>query len=359
MMKPFLFFAISLSIGVACCPDVSAQQQTSDQRRLIFAADVQPILRRHCFRCHGSKNQEASLQLNRRAGAYGEADSAEPIIVKHDADASLLIKRLIDEDYGDIMPLDGQPLSNQEIETLRAWIDAGAEWPDALAEAKHWAYQPIARPETPKVATATSPVDQFIRARLAQRGLAPSPTLDRARLIRRASLALTGVPPTPQEVREFVNDTSSDAYEKVVDRLLKSPRYGERWAVPWLDTARYADSNGFQADQIRDNWAYRDWVIRAFNSDMPFDEFVIDQIAGDLRPNATVDQKIATGFHRMTTCNVEAGVHPEANRVNQIVDRVNTTATVFWERRWNVPSVTTTSTTLSLNRITIDFCLLQ
>ena len=128
---------------------------------------------------------------------------------------------------------------------------------------------------------------------------------------------------------QFVNDDSPDAYERVVDRLLKSERYGERWAVGWLDLARYADSNGFQADQIRDNWAYRDWVIRAFNSDMPFDQFVIDQIAGDLHPNATVQQRIATGFHRMTTCNVEAGVHPEANRVNQIVDRVNTTATVF------------------------------
>jgi len=135
--------------------------------------------------------------------------------------------------------------------------------------------------------------------------------------------------PTPEQVRDFVEDDSPDAFEKVVDRLLKSPHYGERWAIPWLDLARYADSNGFQADQLRDNWAYRDWVIRAFNSGMPFDDFVIDQIAGDLRPDATVEQKIATGFHRMTTCNVEAGVHPEANRVNQVVDRVNTTATVF------------------------------
>ena len=142
-------------------------------------------------------------------------------------------------------------------------------------------------------------------------------------------MALTGIPPTPQQVREFVDDNSPDAYEKVVNQLLKSTRYGERWAMPWLDAARYADSNGFQADQIRDNWAYRDWVIRAMNRDMPFDQFVIDQLAGDLRPNATNEQRIATGFHRMTTCNVEAGVHPEANRVNQIVDRVNTTATVF------------------------------
>ncbi len=182
---------------------------------------------------------------------------------------------------------------------------------------------------SPTNRSSTSPIDGFINRRLTQRGLKPTEPLDRPRLIRRVSLALTGVPPTPDQVDAFVRDSSEDAYEKVVDCLLQSPRYGERWAVPWLDLARYADSNGYQADQIRDNWAYRDWVIRAFNDGLPFNEFVIDQIAGDLREDATADQKIATGFHRMTTCNVEAGVHPEANRVNQVVDRVNTTATVF------------------------------
>ncbi len=269
------------------------------------------------------------MQLNRREDAYGKADSDEPIIVKHDADASLLIKRIVDEDQGDIMPIDGDPLSAREVDQLRRWIDQGADWPDALAEANHWAYQPIVRPDVPLDARVPSPIDHFIARRLEQRGLDFSPPLDRPRLIRRVSLALTGLPPSPQQVEAFVNDTSHDAYEKVVDRLLQSPRYGERWAVPWLDLARYADSNGFQADQIRDNWAYRDWVIRAFNDGLPFDEFVIDQIAGDLRDDATTDQKVATGFHRMTTCNVEAGVHPEANRVNQVIDRVNTTATVF------------------------------
>lgn len=315
-------------LGILFCTPTSAD--AADTKRSVdFAHDVQPILRRHCYRCHGSKNQEASLQLNRRDGAMGEADSAEPIIVKHDADASLLIKRIVSDEWGDIMPLDGQPLSKREISVLRRWIDQGAAWPDSLADAKHWAYQKIVRPEVQQNEAAVSPVDHFVRKRLEQQGLKPAERVDRARLIRRVALALTGLPPTPEQVRGFISDESDDAYEKVVDQLLDSRHYGERWAVPWLDLARYADSNGFQADQLRDNWAYRDWVIRAFNSGMPFDDFVIDQLAGDLRPDATVDQKIATGFHRMTTCNVEAGVHPEANRVNQVVDRVNTTATVF------------------------------
>ncbi len=327
-MNRFSLFAIVLAFGLSWSSDVIAET-SSFSHHISFANDVQPILRRHCYRCHGSKNQEAGLQLNQRSAAMGTADSGEPVIVKADADASLLIQRLVDEDQGDLMPLDGQPLSAKEVAVLRRWIDDGADWPDELAEAKHWAYQPIRRPETSNLATSNSPIDHFIQRRREQRGLDSSPPLDRARLIRRVSLALTGIPPTIEEIDEFIHDQSPNAYEKVVDRLLKSERYGERWAIGWLDLARYADSNGFQADQIRDNWAYRDWVIRAFNSDMPFDQFVIDQIAGDLRPDATVEQKIATGFHRMTTCNVEAGVHPEANRVNQIVDRVNTTATVF------------------------------
>ena len=294
-----------------------------------FARDVQPILRRHCNRCHGEKNQEADLQLNLRSSVLGEANSSESIIVRRDSNASLLIQRLVDPEYGDLMPLDSDPLSPAEIETLRRWIDQGAEWPDSLAEPKHWAYQPIKRSVAPSSVTHRSTIDHFVQQRLSHEGLQLSPPLDRPRLIRRVSLALTGIPPTPAEVQSFVNDSSEDAYEKVVDRLLQSPRYGERWAVPWLDAARYADSNGFQADQIRDNWAYRDWVIRAFNDGMPIDQFVIEQLAGDLLENPTADQRVATGFHRMTTCNVEAGVHPEANRVNQVVDRVNTTATVF------------------------------
>lgn len=306
--------------------DVPANQPL---RPISFEDDVQPLLRRHCFRCHGAKNQEADLQLSVRDRVLAADESAEATVVPHHPERSTLIQRIADPEYGDLMPLDSDPLSASEIEILRRWISEGAIWPDKYAAGTHWAYLPIRRPQLPEHVTTHDEIDHFIDRRMTQRHLTPNLPLDRARLLRRVSLALVGLPPTPQEVKAFVADESRNAYERAVDRLLQSPRYGERWAVPWLDVARYADSNGFQADQIRDNWAYRDWVIRAFNEGVPFDEFVIDQIAGDLRPNATVDQRIATGFHRMTTCNVEAGVHPEANRVNQVVDRVNTTATVF------------------------------
>ena len=350
---PVRFVLASAIAWVAVSPDVRvAAQGTANadpsERAVRFDRDVKPILRRHCDRCHGIKNQEAGLQLNRRDDAL---DPNWGIVVPGDAGESLLITRLTDPDAGDLMPLDGQPLSAKEIDLLSRWIDQGAEWPESLAEPTHWAYEPHRRPQTPSISATSDdvppaddsvdskhaersnhirrPIDAFVADRLADEGLPPAPPEDPARLLRRVSLALTGLPPTPAETERFLADRSAAAYERVVDRLLQSQRFGERWAVPWLDLARYADSNGFQADQIRDNWAYRDWLIRALNDDMPFDRFVIEQLAGDLLPGATVDQRVATGFHRMTTCNVEAGVDPEANRVNQVVDRVNTTATVF------------------------------
>lgn len=297
-----------------------------------FSEQIQPLLRRHCERCHGDKNQEGDLRLTRRDEALGEADSGIPIIVPGHADQSLMISRIIDVDAGDLMPLDGDALTQQEVDLLRRWIDQGATWPESGTEKKHWAYEPIKRPDVPAHLEKDQVIDHFLDQKLAARGIRGNARMQLASVARRVSLGLIGLPPTPNEINRFLSSSrvsQREAYLNLVDRLLASPRYGERWAVPWLDLARYADSNGFQADQIRDNWAYRDWVIRAFNQDMPFDEFVTDQLAGDLRPDATVDQKIATGFHRMTTCNVEAGVHPEANRVNQVVDRVNTTATVF------------------------------
>jgi hypothetical protein len=317
------------SLASVCVSILSVMASANDLPSVDFDHDVRPILIRHCDRCHGTKNQEADLQLNRRVSVLHHGDGKTPIIVPGHADQSLLITRLSNREAGDIMPLDGEQLADQEIRLLSRWIDEGAVWPDASATAQHWAWTPVTRPLLPDEDSQGSAIDQFVRRRLATESTSQTDPLDRPRLIRRVSLALVGIPPTPAEVDTFVSDESPDAYEKVVDRLLASPRYGERWAVPWMDLARYADSNGFQADQLRDNWAWRDWVIQAFNADMPFDEFVIDQLAGDLLPDATLDQKIATGFHRMTTCNVEAGVHPEANRVNQIVDRVNTTATAF------------------------------
>lgn len=319
-------------LAVLCVFAIRPPAVADGDQRVDFRRDVQPLLRRHCQRCHGSKNQEGGLQLNARQSAWGVADSGEPVIVRGDASGSLLVKRLAESDAGPAMPLDGSPLAAAEIDVLRRWIDQGASWPDELATDRHWAYEPILRPPLPPrptLATPDHPIDRFIAQGWNRVGLAGSPLATPARRLRRAFLALTGVPPTPAEVRAFESDPTADAYRGVVDQLLHSPRYGERWAAPWLDAARYADSNGFQADQLRDNWAYRDWVIRAFNNDMPFDQFVVEQLAGDLLPDATIDQQIATGFHRMTTCNVEAGVDPEANRVNQVVDRVNTTATVF------------------------------
>lgn len=332
-------------LGAARDPLTQAEERPlGDRHSIDFAEQVQPILRRHCLRCHGETNQEADLRLDVRQGVLGSPNesggpdesaepslsaSGEPMVIAGRAADSLLFKRISDPESGDLMPLDGDPLSQREIDVIRRWIDQGAVWGTQEGSGQHWAYQPVTRPPVPESGDFASPIDRFVARRLAQHGLAFSDRLDRPRLLRRVSLALIGLPPTPEQVRAFVEDPSEDAYERAVDALLQSPRYGERWAVSWLDLARYADSNGFQADQIRDNWAYRDWVIRAFNDGMPFDQFVIDQIAGDLRDNATIDQKTATGFHRMTTCNVEAGVHPEANRVNQVVDRVNTTATVF------------------------------
>jgi hypothetical protein len=199
-------------------------------------------------------------------------------------------------------------------------------------ESRHWAYVKPVRPELPSAVDrdwVRDPIDHFIAARIKEQGLTPNLPAERPRLFRRLHLDLIGLPPTVGELDAYLADSSADAYEKVVDRLLASPRYGEHWARQWLDLARYADSNGFQADQLRDSWAYRDWVIEAMNADMPFDQFTIEQLAGDLLANATPSQKIGTGFHRTVTCNVEAGVHPEENRVNQIFDRVNTTATVW------------------------------
>jgi hypothetical protein len=192
-----------------------------------------------------------------------------------------------------------------------------------------WYPKETTLPKVEKKDFVKTPIDHFILSKLEEKEWAPSEPEKKEKWIRRVSLGLTGLPPTLQEFENFVHDDSSRAREKVVDRLLASPRYGEHWARQWLDLARYADSNGFQADQLRDSWAFRDWVINAINQDMPFDQFTIEQIAGDLLPNATIDQKIATGFHRTPTCNVEAGVHPEENRVNQVFDRVNATGTTW------------------------------
>ena len=307
-----------------------------DVEQVDFARDVFPILARHCFDCHGSDVQEGQLRLDARATALAGGVSGRSIHPGH-GDRSLLIQRLTTEDEAERMPQGGESLSPPEIAAIRSWIDGGAEWPDgigaaAAARERHWAYVPPVRPAVPVVQQQTwprSPVDAFILDRLEAASLSPSAPAARERLLRRVTFDLTGLPPSVEELDDFLADGSPDAWEKAVDRLLASPRYGERWAVPWLDAARYADSNGYQRDGRREAWAWRDWVIHALNADVPFDRFTLEQIAGDLLPGASLEQRIATGFHRNTMANVEAGTDPEEEHVLAVIDRVNTTGTVW------------------------------
>jgi len=313
-----------------------APQPATVDRKIEFKRDIEPLFQKHCISCHGEKKQKGKLRLDSRRITLDKGGLSGTAVKIGNANASLLYQRVIGiDELEDLMPPKGDPLTADQLGLLKAWIDQGADWPKDghdPATIAHWSYTQPKKAALPKVSKLEWPrnaIDHFILARLDKEGLKPSPQVDRARLIRRVYLDLIGLPPTPAQVDAFVIDKAPNAYEKVVDRLLKSPRYGERWAVQWLDLARYADSNGFQADQLRDSWAFRDWVIDALNADMPFDQFTIEQIAGDLLPNATLQQRIATGFHRTVTCNVEAGVDPEENRVNQVVDRVNTTGTVW------------------------------
>ncbi|MDA8823192.1 PSD1 and planctomycete cytochrome C domain-containing protein [Opitutales bacterium] len=294
--------------------------------KIDFNRQIRPILSEYCFACHGLDDPQGGLRLDFAEFAYKGGKSGFPAVAPDDLDESEILHRVVSTDEDDRMPPKGDPLKPKQIEVLREWISSGAKY------AKHWAYVIPDRPTLPKVEKKNfvkTPIDHFILSKLEEKGLKPSQPEKKEKWIRRVSLGLTGLPPTIEEFEEFMQDDSSKAREKVVDRLLASPRYGEHWARQWLDLARYADSNGFQADQLRDSWAFRDWVINAINQDMPFDQFTIEQIAGDLLPNANIDQKIATGFHRTPTCNVEAGVHPEENRVNQVFDRVNATGTTW------------------------------
>ena len=263
--------------------------------------------------------------------------STAALVDAQDVTASLLLTRLNGADGQDQMPLDAEPLSPALLTKIEAWLAVGAEWPAGIgAEVEsrkgHWAYQQPQRPRPlPRGEADWSerPLDGWILEKMSEGGLAPSPPAPRGKLLRRLYLDLIGIPPSSEELDRFLADDRPDAIEREVDRLLASPHYGQRWARLWLDAARYADSNGYQADQYREVWPYRDWVVQSMNDDKPFDQFSIQQLAGDLLPEAGLEDRIATGFHRLTTCNVEAGVDPEENRVNQVLDRVNTTATVW------------------------------
>lgn len=291
-----------------------------------FANEVRPILNEHCTACHGGVKEAGDVSFIYREKALGKGDSGKSVIVPGDPDASEMIVRILSTDPDEVMPKPehGPPLAAEEVATLRQWIKEGAEW------GEHWAFTSPEKHTAPKVKQTDWPqngVDPFTLARLEAEGLKPSEPADRAALLRRVSLDLTGLPPTPAEIDAFLADESKDAYAKQVDRLLASPRFGERWASVWMDLARYADSEGLGVDRRRSVWKYRDWLIDSFNKDLPFDEFTIHQLAGDLLPDATLEQKIATTFHRLTQSNNEGGTDDEEFRVAAVIDRVNTT----WE----------------------------
>jgi mono/diheme cytochrome c family protein len=308
-----------------------------------FTRDVRPILEAKCFACHGAKHSKGGLRLDVKQQALLGGDSGQVIKSGH-ANESLLLQLVSGADPKKVMPPAGPRLTPAQVKVLRDWIDQGATWPEPPPLTKggpgggsgtqptHWSFRPVKRPALPKVknqAWVRNPIDAFVLAKLEAKGLKPSPAADRVTLIRRLSLDLLGLPPSVEDVEAFVNDRSADAYEKLVDRLLTSPHYGERWGRLWLDEARYSDTNGYTIDSPRQIWMYRDWVINALNRDLPFDQFTIEQLAGDLLPNPAPEQLIATGFHRNTMINEEGGTDPEQFRVEAVVDRVATTGSVW------------------------------
>jgi mono/diheme cytochrome c family protein len=304
-----------------------------------FTRQVRPILATHCFQCHGDEKQESGLRLDQAASLAAGGNTGAALVAGKAAE-SLLVQAISGAADVSKMPPEGPPLSAAEIELVRRWVDQGAKLPDeprataGRRASDHWSFQPLALPAPPETsperrAWLRNPIDAFIDAPLAANKLTPSVEAPRATLIRRLTLDLTGLLPSVAEVDRFVSDPGEDAYERLVDRLLVSPHYGERWGRHWLDVARYADSNGYTIDGGRSIWKYRDWVIESFNRDLPFDQFTIEQLAGDLLSDARIDQLIATGFHRNTMVNEEGGTDSEQFRVEAVVDRVSTTGGAF------------------------------
>lgn len=314
-------------VALAAATRMAAREQLYPAAAPIsFSRDIRPILANNCFACHGpdEKQRETKFHFDTREGAFAE----DGIIVPGDAAKSMLVQRITNPDPEERMPPpdSGHALTERQIALLRRWIDEGAKWDT------HWAYAPPKRPGAPDVsrtAWVRNPIDRFILARLEAEGLTPSPEADKTSLLRRVTYDLTGLPPTPAEVDAFLADRSLDAYLKRVDALLHSPRYGERMAVPWLDAARYADTHGYHIDSLRGMWPWRDWVINAFNRNLPFDQFTIEQVAGDLLPDATRDQKIASGFNRNHMINFEGGAIADEYQVEYVIDRVEATSSAF------------------------------
>jgi hypothetical protein len=338
---------LGLTLGLLGLAPVLVRSAEEASAEVRFSRDIRPILSNRCFKCHGSDLKKGGLDLRNRDVAVQPLKSGSVAIVPGKSAESELILRVTAEESSQRMPPKSEPLKPEEIAKLKAWIDQGAKYEE------HWAYIKPIRPPLPEVGNKIWPkngIDHFVLARLEREGLAPTPEAERASLLRRVSLDLTGLPPTIGELDAFLNDASEDAYEKAVDRLLASPHYGEHQARFWLDLGRYADTNGYEKDDRRTVWPFRDWVIHAFNRDLPFDQFTIEQIAGDLLTEESVvrgplsvakekqrttdsgqrtDPLIATGFHRNTMVNTEGGTDDEEFRVAAVVDRVNTTMEVW------------------------------
>ena len=311
--------AISAALILLCIPRAFAAPTDVDRKARSILSDA-------CFHCHGPD------RAKRKADLRLDSEEGKKVVVPGKASDSELFRRITSKDPAMRMPPEnsGRKLTEQQIQTIRTWLEHGAKWE------RHWSYAPLGRPEVPQIndprGAAANPIDAFVIARLKSEGLTPAPEAPATTLIRRVTLDLTGLPPTPEEVDEFIREFAAKpqaAYAKLVDRLLASQRFGERLAYDWLDAARYADSNGYQSDRTRTLWPWRDWVVRAFNDNMPFDRFTVEQIAGDLIPNATLSQKIATGFNRNHMLNGEGGRIAEESRVEYVVDRVDTTMTVW------------------------------
>ncbi len=326
-MTPWKILAPGCMAWLAAAPQLVAQVD--------YLRDVKPVLTQHCYRCHGASQQKADLRVD--TAAFLKAGGAGgPTLTPAKTAAETMLLQVILGTHEDIaqMPYKKPAMSDAEIAVVRAWIEAGAPAPEQEEPEKnlHWSFVAPVRVEPPAVKRtdwARNPIDRFILARLETDGIAPAPEADRITQLRRLSLDLLGLPPTPAEVTAFLADQKADAYERATERLLGSPHFGERWARPWLDVARYADSNGYSIDAPRQIWKYRDWVINALNRDQPFDQFVIEQLAGDLLPEPTFDQRTATGFNRNTQINQEGGIDPEQFRIEAVMDRVNTFGTAF------------------------------
>jgi mono/diheme cytochrome c family protein len=318
-------------------PATPARQFAADQ----FEQQVWPLLQQRCHACHGADLQEGGLRLDVRSRALQGGDTAVAI-VPGSSERSELLARLTTDNPARRMPQGDEALASSEISLLKTWIEGGAPWPDPLAgretPSTHWAYQPIGSPVVPEVGLVGwghNPIDAFVLSRLEQAGLVPSPEADRSTLIRRLSLDLRGIPPAPEELQAFVNETSPDAWNRLVDRFLAAPQFGERWARHWLDLARFAESDGYENDNPRPHaWRFRDWVINATNADLPFDQFTIEQLAGDLVDDGSAASRIATGFHRNTLHNSAGGADGEEFRTRAVKDRTAVTATVWLGLTW-------------------------